>query len=734
LFVATLVVGGVVLIGLVSALTLIPAQALSATLSQQITEQQQLAVGSLVQQVESQLNQTANSLVALANRDEVRSLAPGQRDTARALFSLLSDRSAGKITAIVRLGTDGTPKYGWPDAIQAQIAANQPLPWRVEAGVMLSVTETSGTQLAQLTTKQGIVYVLVAAVKGADGSTQGLAAQLDLSQFVQQGLATLQLPDTAQVWVFDSVTKQPVYRSANTPAWIGSIDTFSTVSNVTAFPNYPAADRNAMAASIVTVLTPTQNPSPTWVVLVSRLANEGTEAVYTTLTRLFIGGVVFVIVLSALGMGLGRFVIIEENRRRREQERRSTVRTLLEMSRTLNSSLDLPVVLNKILDELAALLPHDSASVMLLDTDADEEEPTVTVEARRGEESEGSTVKYPLHHLRGAREVVRSGHSVVINDTRSDPRWQDTAGSGEVSAWMGVPLQIRNQAVGILNINSYQAERFGSDESEMAEAFADQACVAIENARAHEYQIRQYETELETARAIQTSLLPRDVPPVKQLEISAQSLPARHVSGDYYQYLPLPDGRLGIAVGDVSGKGIPAALLMAVVTTALREEVLRQSSPAALLNKLNASLIERMRENHMNSALMVAIFDPRTRRAEIANGGMVAPYVRTPSGWEFVPVGGYPLGSSDRPNYPAKTVTLAPGSALVCISDGVIESQNAEGEMYGFDRFEALLGSLPTDMSSAEIVTTILGAVADHLHGIEAQDDITVVVIRSVDL
>ncbi len=734
LFVATLVIGGVVLIGLVSVLTLIPAQALSSTLGQQITEQQQLAVGSLVQQIESQLNQTANNLVTLANRDEVRSAAAGQRDTARNLFSLLSNRSAGKITALVRLSTDGSPVYGWPDAIQQQIAANQALPWRIDAGIMRSVTQTSGTQLAELSTAQGTVYALVAAVKSVDGSAQGLAAELDLSTYFQQAWSALQLPDTAQVWVFDLQTKQVVYHSAKAPAWNGPVDSFLKVGDVTAFPGFPTSDRNSMAASIGTIFTPDQSRIATWVTLVSRPANEGTEAVYGTLTRLFIGGVVFVIVLVAMGIGLGRFVIIEENRRRREQQRRSTVRTLLEMSRVLNSSLDLPVVLNKILDELAGLLPHDSASVMLLDTDADEDEPTVTVAARRGAELEADAPNYSLQRLRGAREVVRSGHSVVINNTHTDPRWHASVGNPEISAWMGVPLQIRNQPVGILNINSHQAERFGPDESELAEAFADQACVAIENARAHEFQIRQYEAELETAHAIQTSLLPREVPPVKQLEISAQSLPARHVSGDYYQYLPLPDGRLGIAVGDVSGKGIPAALLMAVVTTTLREEVLRHSSPAALLNQLNASLLERMRENHMNSALMVAIFDPRTRRAEIANGGMVQPYVRTPNGWEFVPVGGYPLGLSERGNYAAKTVTLAPGSALVCISDGVIEAQNADGEMYGFERFETLLGNLPSDLSSADIIVHILQAVRDHLHGVEAQDDITVVVTRSVDL
>jgi serine phosphatase RsbU (regulator of sigma subunit) len=236
------------------------------------------------------------------------------------------------------------------------------------------------------------------------------------------------------------------------------------------------------------------------------------------------------------------------------------------------------------------------------------------------------------------------------------------------------------------------------------------------------------------AHAIQTSLLPTEMPPLPQLQISAQSLPARHVSGDYYQYLPLPDGRLGIAVGDVSGKGIPAALLMAVITTSLRDEVLRHPSPAPLLNQLNLGLLDRMQANHMNSALLVAVFNPVTRHVEVANAGMVQPYVRMSSGWEFVPVGGYPLGASINATYKAKTLTLAPGALLLFISDGVIESQNAEGEFFGFERLEALLNEMPLDASAESLVDCILNAVRVHLGGLEAQDDITVVALRSVEV
>jgi serine phosphatase RsbU (regulator of sigma subunit) len=326
-----------------------------------------------------------------------------------------------------------------------------------------------------------------------------------------------------------------------------------------------------------------------------------------------------------------------------------------------------------------------------------------------------------------------TGKPTLISDCLNDPRW-NARPENPTRSWLGIPLRLRNEPVGVLNINSNIVNRFQPDDIELAEAFADQAGVAIQNARAHEVQIHAYEVELETARAIQESLLPQEEPPVPQLRMTARNIPARQVSGDYYQYYMLPDGKLGIAVGDVSGKGIPAALLMAVVTTTLRDEILRVQAPAELLNELNVRLLPRMQQNNMTSALLISIFDPATRQTEIANGGMVQPYVRNGKGWDFVPVGGYPLGASSRMSYSAKSVTLTPGSTLLFFTDGVIESQNRSQEFFGFERLEALLGDVPSDATPDQIADSILAGVREHLDGQDPQDDITIVVVQSVEV
>jgi phosphoserine phosphatase RsbU/P len=320
---------------------------------------------------------------------------------------------------------------------------------------------------------------------------------------------------------------------------------------------------------------------------------------------------------------------------------------------------------------------------------------------------------------------------VIINNTLQDPHWKPVPGS-PIRSWLGVPLRVREEAVGVLNINSHALNHFSADDSDFAQAFADQAGVAIQNARAHELQIQIYEAELETARAIQNSLLPQELPPMPQVQLTVRSVAARHVSGDFYQYYMLPDGRLGLAVGDVSGKGIPAALLMAVISTTLRDEILRQPSPADLLGELNERLLPRMQQNKMNSGLMISIFDPRTRHLEIACGGMLSPYVRRDSAWLEVELSGYPLGAAAGSSYSPKTITLAPESMVIFLTDGVIESQNATRELYGYDRFEALLAGLPPTADVDTVADTILEAVHQHLGEQEPQDDITILILKSL--
>lgn len=720
----------VILVALISVITLLPAKTINDSISGQATELLKSQAGTLARQMESYFNNLANDLLGLANRPIVQSTTKASRTEALALLKEAGESRPGDVKSIVRIDTDGKPVYAWPDSYQQKIAAGQPLPWTVDkAWVDNIIRGRGGVAFARRSTGSDISYLLVAPVSIGTNVNEVLIYELNLNSYFDANFKPLKIGETGQIWVIDQFGLE-IFQLHDKPALGEGTAQFLNAIDTKYIPGYPTDDREAIVSPVYTAFTQNRSNGGSLIIILSRATAEGQQVVTSTLQSLFVFGLLGVGAIVVLGLIIGRNLLRETNRRHTEEQRRSTTRTLLEVSRAINSSLEISVVLQRILTELQNILPHDSASILLLNEDGH----TVTFAAETGlPTTDHQRDQIELKEVRGAREVIKTGKPTLINDCANDPRWNPVPGSS-IRSWLGVPLRVRDQSVGVLNVNSHQPNRFQSDDVDLGEAFADQAGAAIQNARAHELQIQVYEAELETAQAIQNSLLPQEAPPMPQLDVAARSVPARHVSGDYYQYFMLPDGKLGFAVGDVSGKGIPAALLMAVITTALRDEILRIPSPAELLNELNKRLLPRMQQNKMNSALLVCVFDPITRHVEMANGGMVQPYVRTTQGWEFVPVGGYPLGAASRTSYSAKTVTLAPESMLLFITDGIVEAQNQQNELYGFDRLEALLNSLPLSVTANQVADTILAAVREFLQGQEAQDDITIVVVKSLEI
>jgi phosphoserine phosphatase RsbU/P len=376
----------------------------------------------------------------------------------------------------------------------------------------------------------------------------------------------------------------------------------------------------------------------------------------------------------------------------------------------------------------------------------------LTLESRLKEDLKGLVAWAELpartHNLKTDQRTARATQAVV---------------AGMLSE-LAAPVKYADRLYGVLAVETNTYRNFTDEETYLLQSLAAQAGIALRNAqlysrlkqtngqlerslndlktaqeeleRAHQVEIRAYETELQTARDIQTSLLPQELPPIPRIQVAARNIPAQHVSGDFYQYLLMPGGKLGVVIGDVSGKGIPAALLMAVTTTALREEATQFPNAATILNELNLRLLDRMQSNSMNSALCIAIFDPETGLTEIANAGMVTPYTMIPRGeqrkWEGIDVGGYPLGASKRAKYTSRNLILTTGALLLMVSDGVIECQNRTGEFFGFERFEALLNSLPPELTAEQIIERILEAVAGFADGEDFQDDVTVVVMKAV--
>jgi serine phosphatase RsbU (regulator of sigma subunit) len=237
------------------------------------------------------------------------------------------------------------------------------------------------------------------------------------------------------------------------------------------------------------------------------------------------------------------------------------------------------------------------------------------------------------------------------------------------------------------------------------------------------------EQELQVARSIQQASLPKEVPELKGWRISPFYQPAREVGGDFYDFLELDDGRLGLVVGDATGKGVPAALVMASTRTMLRAvaQALGSSSPGDVLRRVNDSLVTDIPSN-MFVTCFYAILDPKSGRLVYANAGHDLPYMWRGGDAEELRARGMPLGLMPGMSYEEKEIVLDAGDSALFYSDGLVEAHDPEGEMFGFPRLQALVAEHGEERSLGDILLEELHSFVGE--GWEQEDDITVLTLR----
>lgn len=254
------------------------------------------------------------------------------------------------------------------------------------------------------------------------------------------------------------------------------------------------------------------------------------------------------------------------------------------------------------------------------------------------------------------------------------------------------------------------------------------------------------------ARDIQIGLLPTHAPWNQEtpLTVYARSIPAFEVGGDFYSYIALHGGKAAISVGDISGKGVGAALMMALTTSMIETQARHYQQPSEVLAGLNQLLRPRLRTNHMNAALIYAVFDPNNQTMTVANAGMIAPLLVRRKGYngkeqdhmfissnnysrhtcQFIDVGGMPIGSMPNALYRHVVTPIEPGDIVLFMSDGVVEAHNREGEMFGFERLDQLFASVSKPDNIQNLVDTIVQRVQEFIGEAEQHDDITIVAVR----
>jgi serine phosphatase RsbU (regulator of sigma subunit) len=416
------------------------------------------------------------------------------------------------------------------------------------------------------------------------------------------------------------------------------------------------------------------------------------------------------------------------------QDPAQKLQVILEISQNLARTLDLEPLLEKLLDQLLGLFPHaDRGMVLLCENDH------LVVRAQRSRRSEDAST-YPYSRTIVQR-ALDDGVGILSDDVRSDRRFQasQTITSLNVRSLLCVPFIAQDgKRLGVIQMDRFLAGiPFRLEDLQMLTAVSLQVSVVLENAAMHAELLREerFRQELAMAREIQQGFLPTEFDAFKEegFDLFARVHPARQVSGDLYDFFPLKDGRLAFFVGDVSGKGMPAALFMIAVRTLIRHLAPTAAGPADALLKLNDALAVD-NPSGMFVTLAHGIYTPRTGEVVLALGGHPPPLLRRPGGevTELAAPPGRLLGYEGADLALKDTrLHLAPGETLVFYTDGFVEAREPTGRtMFGLEHFQQVVKDFDPALPLVECADRAKQAVDQFIRAPDLQDDLTLLLLR----
>ena len=421
---------------------------------------------------------------------------------------------------------------------------------------------------------------------------------------------------------------------------------------------------------------------------------------------------------------------------------------LHELGRAFAARTDLDELCSVVTRDCAGVLRAEGASILLLDPETNElffpyvanADPEAAERLRR--------LRFPADQGI-AGHTLTHGRAVRVDDAATDERFYgriDQRSGRMTHSVLAAPLTAERGAIGVLQVvNRIGGGAFSDDDLAFLEALAGSVAVAVENARLlaetraqlvalqrateEHAALEALRRELDIAREIQQSILPRRFPACGRLDLFATMLPARDVGGDFYDFFALDDRRFGLVIGDVSGKGMPAALFMAVCRTLVKATALSGLGPAACLQRVNDLLVAD-NPSDMFVTLFYAILDLGTGELTYSNGGHNPPFViRSGAAVEPLAVGGTLLGVLDSARFSEHRLRLCTGDTLLLYTDGVTEAANPAEVLYGDARVAHVLTAAGAG-SCEQLVRSLLSDVARHSEGIAQSDDITLLAVR----
>ena len=404
------------------------------------------------------------------------------------------------------------------------------------------------------------------------------------------------------------------------------------------------------------------------------------------------------------------------------------LRTLVEASKMINSSIEPDALFASILAVARKELAVERGTLYFVDEKSNEIWAKIAGDLDQ-------TIRLPIG--KGiAGTVAATGEHILLHDVYADERFDrslDRDTGYRTRSMLTVPIRNRaKRIVGVLQLLNKQNGAFGEGDLRFLDAISDHMAIAMENATLHMELIekQRMQQELQLGREIQSRLLPKPPSDVRDTELAAMTLPCFEVGGDYYDFLELPNGDLGVAIGDVSGKGVSAALIMSSLQAALRVAAPIESDIAMLITRLNA-LIHRSTFGRKYVTFFFGRYTPSTGALRYVNAGHNPPMLVADGSVRRLDSTARPIGLLPENRAAEASVTIEPGATLFLYTDGLNEATNADDEELGMERLETLVHeacALPADA----IAPRVLAEITSFEAGAHPNDDKTIVVLRRV--
>lgn len=408
------------------------------------------------------------------------------------------------------------------------------------------------------------------------------------------------------------------------------------------------------------------------------------------------------------------------------------LRLLIDITNNLSRTLELQTLLPKIADSLFHLF-RQADRCFLIQADGERLLPRV-VRARRS--ADETTARFSKSIV---RKTLDEAKAFLSDDASRDDRIQlsQSVVDFRIRSVMCAPLcRADGKAFGVIQLDTQdRSKKFTQEDLKLLCGVANQAAISMENARLLDETVRQerVQRDLLLAKKVQESFLPKQPPQLPGYEFWGHYAAAREVGGDYYGFIPLPDGRMVAAVGDVAGKGVSASLLMAKLSSDVRFSMLAEPDPSRAIARLNNLLYEFTSPMDRFVTLAALVLDPKSHAVTMVSGGQGSPLLWNPSRAEFsepLPddVGGPPLGMIADLSFASFQITLQPGESLILFSDGITESMSVKNEEFKLDGVKKVVRGVGQG-SPKQIGERVIEAVRQHAAGRDPHDDITLLVM-----